>query len=136
MKNLAVEQSQEIKAKVNRVDLLERLITYSSQLIKFCAKLEQAGVTSILIRQLLRSGTAIGANVHEAQGGQSRSDFISKISIAYKEALETLYWLRILKEIDSHFYDDVMKWIDESSQLTKILSSIILTSKQKSTNGR
>ncbi len=52
----------------------------------------------VLSKQLLRSGTSIGANVEEAIGGQSKKDFIAKISIAYKEARETHYWLRILKD--------------------------------------
>jgi len=51
-----------------------------------------------LSRQILRSGTSIGANVEEAIGGQSKKDFISKLSIAYKESRETNYWLRILKD--------------------------------------
>jgi four helix bundle protein len=52
----------------------------------------------VLSKQLLRSGTSIGANVEEAQGGQSKADFYAKMSIAYKEARETKYWLRILKD--------------------------------------
>ncbi|WP_246525382.1 four helix bundle protein [Geomobilimonas luticola] len=52
----------------------------------------------VLSKQLLRSGTSIGANVEEAQAGQSRADFVSKISIASKEARETCYWLRLLRD--------------------------------------
>ena len=52
----------------------------------------------VLSKQLLRSGTSIGANVEEAQAGQSRADFISKMSIASKEARETCYWLRLLRD--------------------------------------
>ncbi|MDR1011130.1 MAG: four helix bundle protein [Opitutaceae bacterium] len=52
----------------------------------------------VLSKQLLRCGTSIGANVEEAQGGQSRADFLTKITIAYKEARETAYWLRLLKD--------------------------------------
>ena len=52
----------------------------------------------VLSKQMLRSGTSIGANVEEAIGGQSKADFISKLSIAYKEARETLYWLRLLND--------------------------------------
>ncbi len=51
----------------------------------------------ILSKQILRSGTSVGANIEEAIGGQSRKDFISKISIAYKESRETNYWLKLLK---------------------------------------
>ena len=52
----------------------------------------------ILSKQLLRSGTSIGANIEESVGAQSRSDFLSKLSISYKEARETSYWLRLLKD--------------------------------------
>lgn len=52
----------------------------------------------VLSKQLLRSGTSIGANVEEAIGGQSKNDFIAKLSIAYKEARETSYWIRILRD--------------------------------------
>ena len=55
----------------------------------------------VLSRQLLKSGTSIGANVEEAIGGQSRKDFLSKISIAYKEARETKFWLRLLRDSNS-----------------------------------
>ena len=54
----------------------------------------------VLSRQLLRSGTSIGANVEEGIGGQSRADFVSKLAIAYKEARETAYWLRLLRDTD------------------------------------
>jgi hypothetical protein len=54
----------------------------------------------ILSKQVLRSGTSIGANVEEALGGQSKADFIAKLLIAYKEARETSYWLRLLKDTD------------------------------------
>lgn len=52
----------------------------------------------VLSRQVLRCGTSIGANIEEAIGGQSRADFIAKLAIAYKEARETSYWLRLLRE--------------------------------------
>ncbi len=54
----------------------------------------------ILSKQLLRSGTSIGANIEEAIGGQSDKDFLSKISIAYKEARESIYWIKLLKETE------------------------------------
>jgi len=77
------------KTKVQRTDLCERTLDFSCQLVRFCQRLEVPGVRSILSRQLLRAGTSIGANVHEAQGAQSKADFISKMSIAYKESLES-----------------------------------------------
>ena len=79
----------------------------------------------ILSKQLLRSGTSIGANVAEANGGISTADFSAKISIAYKECLETKYWLSIMKDtgyIDEKSYESIHKDADE---LAKILFSIL-----------
>ena len=83
----------------------------------------------VLSKQLLRSGTSIGANVEEAQAGQSRADFVSKLSIASKEARETNYWLRLLR--DSKILDEaeVKSLLSESDAIIKILTSIV-----KSTN--
>ncbi|MBS1765628.1 MAG: four helix bundle protein [Bacteroidetes bacterium] len=84
----------------------------------------------VLSKQLLRSGTSIGANVEEAIGGQSKKDFIAKISISYKEARETKYWLNLLTATD--YLDEKLSksLIDDAEELCKILSSILLTTKQ------
>ena len=67
------------------------------KIVRLCRSLDSKPRSlRILAQQLLRSGTSVGANVQEAQAGQSRADFISKYSIALKEARETLYWLRLL----------------------------------------
>ena len=78
---------------VEKPDIAKRTKGFSARIIRLFRELEKDSVGRILGKQLLRSGTSIGANVHEAQGGQSRADFISKISMAYKEARETDYWL-------------------------------------------
>lgn len=83
--------------------------------------------------QLLRSGTSIGANIEEAIGGSSRKDFIYKLEIAYREARETKYWLRLLKEaelLDSKLADS---FIVDCEEILKILAAILNSSK-KSTN--
>lgn len=70
----------------------------------------------VLSRQLLRSGTSIGANIEEAFGGMSKKDFLSKIYISYKEARETKYWIRLLTKcdyIDSKTADDLMESVEE-----------------------
>lgn len=84
----------------------------------------------VLSKQLLRSGTSIGANVEEASGAQSRKDFIAKISIAYKEARETKYWLNLLTAT-SYLDEKLSKsLLEDTEELCKILSSILLTSKE------
>lgn len=83
----------------------------------------------ILSKQLLRSGTSIGANIAEANGAISHADFSAKISIAYKETLETKYWLCLLKDtgyIDIKSFDSIHQDADE---LAKILFSILKTTK-------
>lgn len=84
----------------------------------------------VLSKQVLRSGTAIGALVAEAEFGQSKSDFISKLSIALKEANETLYWLSLLK--DSNFIEEKMflSIKPDIEELIKLLVSSINTAKK------
>jgi four helix bundle protein len=77
-------------------DIRERAFELAVRIIKACQFLdEQLGVGRTLGKQLIRSGTSIGANLEEAQAGQSRADLISKNAIALKEARETHYWLRL-----------------------------------------
>ena len=84
----------------------------------------------VISKQLLKSSTSIGANIEEAMAAQSRRDFLSKISIASKEARETNYWLRLLSE-SGLTEIDLSPLISESAELVKILTSIVLTTKQK-----
>jgi four helix bundle protein len=85
----------------------------------------------VLSKQLLRSGTSIGANVHEAVAAESKKDFIHKLGIAAKEARETLYWLNLLR--DSNYINQEQFEVLHTScnSLIKILNSIILTTKQR-----
>lgn len=85
----------------------------------------------ILSKQLLRCGTSIGANVAGANGAISKADFSAKVSIAYKECLETKYWLKLLKDTDYisiRTYDEIFTDADE---LAKILFSILKTTRIK-----
>jgi four helix bundle protein len=84
----------------------------------------------VLSRQLLRSGTSIGANVEEANAGQSRKDFLAKMSVASKEARETKYWLRLLQK--SEIVDvDVSSELKQVEELIRILTSIVKTTGEK-----
>ena len=85
----------------------------------------------VLSKQILRSGTSIGANVHEAVSSESKKDFIHKLGIALKETRETSYWLRLLKDsnyIHQQKFDSLHL---TCLSLTKILNSIILTTKER-----
>ena len=85
----------------------------------------------VLSRQLLKSGTSIGANVEEAIGGQSRKDFLSKISIAYKEARETKFWLRLLKDSNSMDIAHSDELLNQVEEILRIIGSIQRTTKSK-----
>jgi len=82
----------------------------------------------VLSKQVLRSGTSIGANVEEAIGGSSKKDFLNKMKIAYKEARETSYWLRLLRDTDfinKKAFDSIH---NDCEELLKLLYTIIKSS--------
>ena len=83
-----------------------------------------------LANQLLRSGTSIGANVEEAQAGQSRPDFINKLFIACKEARETHYWLRLVAATELIPEPRLTELLDEANQLIAILTTVIRRTKE------
>ncbi len=85
----------------------------------------------VLSKQLLRSGTSIGANVAEAQQAQSSADFLSKRNIALKEASETKYWLRLLKSTNYFSEVETNSILSECVEIEKLLYSIVKTSKLK-----
>ncbi len=85
----------------------------------------------ILSRQLVRSGTSIGANVEEAGAGQSRRDFLAKMAVASKEARETRYWLKLLRE-SQLVAVDVSEELELVDELIRILTSIVKTTGERS----
>ena len=85
----------------------------------------------ILSKQLLRSGTSIGANIAEAFYGQSEADFVSKLSIAQKETSETIYWLDLLHESDHLKQNEYDSVYSDAEELIKLLTSSIKTMKEK-----
>jgi four helix bundle protein len=116
-------------------DIRERTFTFAVRIVKLCRFLEKkTDISKSLINQLIRSGTSIGANLEEAQSGQSKPDFISKNSIALKESRETNYWLRLILET-TDLEENVRKGIEdlgnESTELTKIIASIIVSAKKE-----
>jgi four helix bundle protein len=107
-------------------DLPERTFEFSRRVVKLCQKLDQSpGVSRTLAHQILRAACSVGANVQEGQGSQSRADFISKYSIACKEARETHYWLRLLSEAGVVPADRLLPLIEEANQLVAILTTIV-----------
>ena len=112
-------------------DLCERTFRSAGRIVRLCQTLdERPGVARTLGRQWLRSGTSIGANVEEGQAGQSRAGFMSKHSIASKEARETHYWLRLLASNEIVPEADVQDLLEECNQLIAILTTIIKKTKE------
>jgi four helix bundle protein len=104
----------------------EKSYDFALQIVKFCRHLRREKHFEIA-SQLLRSGTSIGANVEEALAGQTRKDFVAKMSIASKEARETNYWLRLIKDAGISDKQDGQRLIEASEELVRILSSIVKT---------
>jgi four helix bundle protein len=102
------------------------------RITKLCSYLDkQPGTPRLLAAQLFRSGTSIGANIEESQSAESNKDFISKQSIALKEAKETRYWLKLLIKSEMTTEKQVKNLLDECEQLIKIIAKSIVTTKAK-----
>lgn len=103
---------------------------FALRIIKMYKYMIQNNGEYVLAKQLLRSGTSIGANVEEACSGQSRKDFISKLSISQKEAFETRYWLRLLRDSGEVKEEYTSSMIKDCDEIISILTSILITTKQ------
>ena len=103
---------------------------FAVRTIKLCNHLRKTKREFVLSKQLLRAGTSIGANIAEAQQAQSRADFISKLSIALKEAVETDYWLRLLHATDYLSETEFPSIYSDCRELEKMLTSIVKTAKR------
>ena len=111
-----------VQAKENII--LTKTISFSLDIIEFCEVLQQQR-KYVISKQLLKSGTSIGANIHEAQNAESKSDFIHKVKIAAKEIEESKYWLALCKQSPLYPFSDKLETsINEIGLITyKILSS-------------
>jgi four helix bundle protein len=85
----------------------------------------------VLSKQLLRSGTSIGANIEESIGGQSDKDFLHKISISYKEARETVYWLKLLQATDYLLNEEATSLLKDAEEICRIIGKIQITFKNR-----
>ena len=103
---------------------------FAKDIIKLCRELKHNAVEGALLNQLLRCGTSIGANIHEAQYAQGRKDFISKFEIALKECNECEYWLQLLYETDSLTEDRYVIFQKNCINLRRMLVSSVKTLKK------
>lgn len=116
----------------NHKPIAERTEEFAIRIVKACVFLdEKPGITRTLGKQLIRSGTSIGANVHESRSAQSDKDFISKLEIALKEARETEYWLKILIKSELVPEARFVTLLSECQEIVRILIASVAKLKQK-----
>ncbi len=108
--------------------IVQLSLKFAINVVDFCELLESKN-KFVIARQLLKSGTSIGANIRESQNAESKNDFIHKFKIAAKEIDETFYWLEICKESKNYPFETYL--IDDLSVISKISNKIIASSKAK-----
>jgi four helix bundle protein len=115
-------------------DVMKRTYKFALRTLYIAQKLPNNPVMNRIIGQLVGSGTSMGSNTEEASAGFSKSDFTFKMSIASKEARETNYWFRLLRDSglikDRQIFSEILDAIDESEQIKRILTKIVKTSQK------
>ena len=111
-------------------EISERLLDYGASIVKLTVKLSRTTIGRELARQLLRSGTAVGANYEEACGAESKADFVHKLQIVPKEVKESEYWLRLIERSDIYKGNDMNELVSETHQISKIMAKSIITVKK------
>ena len=104
---------------------------FAKNIVYLCRELKRSGTESALINHLLRSGTAVGANIHEAQYAQGTKDFISKFEIALKECNESEYWLELLFEVGNLSEQKFNDYRKACIEIRRMLVSTVTTLKNK-----
>ena len=104
---------------------------FAKNTVLLCRQLKKKGVEATLVNQLLRSGTSIGANIHEAKYAQSTKDFISKFEIALKECNESEYWLELFLEVNCLSGEEYKQFSNDCVELRRMLVASVTTLKAK-----
>ena len=104
--------------------LAERTAVFGERVLAFARGIGITSVTGVLVRQLVRSGTSVGANYLEADDADTRKDFIYRIGVCRREARETRYWLRMLASVGSEDADEITILANEALELTRIFAAI------------
>lgn len=104
---------------------------FAVDIVNLCTDIKENRKGNVLLNQLLRSGTSIGANIHEANYVASKADFINKIQIALKECYESDYWLGLFKETKMITEDEYIEMYDKCSKIRKLLIASVTTAKKK-----
>ncbi len=106
-------------------DLEERTAKFAENIIKLCGRIKLTTLNDNIVKQLIRSSTSIGANYCEASESTTKKDFKHKISIAKKEAKETMYWLRIFSSVEVSIKDEIREHWKEARELVLIFAASI-----------
>lgn len=112
-------------------DIKDRSFEFALDCLKYCKTISLEHKEYILTKQLSRSATSVGANIREAQNSNSKKDFIHKLSIAQKECNESIYWIELLKTFLELTSEETLRLLKEANELLRILSSIVLNTKQR-----
>jgi len=110
--------------------IVNKTFDFAVSIVRLCEWLRVARKEFVMSNQVLRSGTSIGANVEEAVGAVSRPDFINKLHIAYKEARETKYWIRLLIATNYLPPDETSRILRDNEEILRIIGSILISSKK------
>jgi four helix bundle protein len=107
------------------ISIQERTFDFGCRIVLLVDHLQKKRCSSVICNQLLKSGTSIGANTHEADSAESKKDFVSKCSVALKEARETQYWLRLVATTKRTSPKRLEELLDEAGQIVAILTTIV-----------
>jgi len=110
-------------------EIYRRCCDFAIKVIKFARKINLDLSSKIILDQLIRSVTSIGANLAEGSAAVSKKEFVNYVGIARKSAVETNHWLKILSQLIDN--EEIKKFIDESQQIVNILSKIVINSKKR-----
>jgi four helix bundle protein len=116
---------------MQKADIHDRIYRFVLRVLTFTKSISQSPQNAPIVNQLVRSATSVGANDQEADGAITRKDFIHCYVIAKKEAKETYYWLSIIADTNPNLKLRMKDLIQESKELTRIISSIIISAKKK-----
>lgn len=111
--------------KSKRYDLEERTLEFGKRIIRMCKSISKNIVNNVLINQVMRSGTSVGANYREANETETKKDFCFRMRICRKEGKETIYWLGLIVEANPEIAERVRPLAQEAQELVKIFASII-----------
>ena len=114
-------QNSELK----KHDIYERAFQFACRIVRLHRSMSRKGADRVAADQVLRSGTGVGSNLEEANGAQSRADFVSKLRIALKEARESHYWLRLIEATEMVSSKRVHSLVVEASEIVAILTTIV-----------